>query len=157
LIHIFEGQPIVITFLIILYLAAVDLIDYLVEASKCHNLAFVLDNFQRAWIFFLKVLRIIPSFVLILNLMRLGENTVFIDIILNGVIVNALVGFYWLSSSLGLCIVVVKIDQRALAVYTVSIFTGCYALPVCVFSLHLILIKFRFYLKIWSLGPFHDV
>ena len=94
MIHIFEGQPIVITFLIVLYLAAVDLIYNLVEASKCHNLAFVLDNFQRAWILFLKVLRIIPSFVLILNLMRLGENTVFIDIILNGVVVNALVGFY---------------------------------------------------------------
>lgn len=81
-------------FLIILYFTAVDLIDYLVKASKSHYLAFAQTNFRRARIFFLKVLRIVPSFILILNHVWLSEDTVFVDIILNRVVVNALISFY---------------------------------------------------------------
>jgi len=81
-------------FLIILYFTAVDLIDYLVKASKSHYLAFAQTNFRRARIFFLKILRIVPSFILILNHVWLSEDTVFVDIILNRVVVNALISFY---------------------------------------------------------------
>ena len=81
-------------FLIILYFTAVDLIDYLVKASKSHYLAFAMTNFRRARIFFLKILRIVPSFILILNHVWLSEDTVFVDIILNRVVVNALISFY---------------------------------------------------------------
>ena len=72
LIHIFQRQLVIMAFLIILYFTAVDLIDYLVNASKSHYLAFAQTNFRRARIFFLKILRIVPSFILILNHVRLS-------------------------------------------------------------------------------------